>query len=197
MTNGLLNIENKWQLDYWTSRTNDKWITEHREQMTNGLQNIENKWQMDYWTSRTNDKWITGQREQMTNGLLNIENKWQMDYWTSRTNDKWIIVSFFLKPSHLTPDDVGIFTIIYVLFANRQALPPPPPTPSAKEDVTHIRQITWLFLQSSDSGPPPPSPSGECVPYPFGSRGGGGTQSLTEEGVGDPNPDEGTGTVVL
>jgi hypothetical protein len=53
----------------------------------------------------------------MTNGLLNIENKLQMDY---------CIVYFFLKPSHLTPDDVDIFTILYMIFANKLALPPIP-----------------------------------------------------------------------
>jgi hypothetical protein len=37
--------------------------------------------------------------------------------------------------------------------------------------------------------PPPPS-------RPFGS-GGGGTQSLAGEGVGGPNSDEGTDTVLL
>jgi hypothetical protein len=43
--------------------------------------------------------------------------------------------------------------------------------------------------------PPIPSPAGEYVP-PFGS-GGGETHSLTGEGVGGPNSDEGTDTVVL
>jgi hypothetical protein len=45
--------------------------------------------------------------------------------------------------------------------------------------------------------PPPPSPSdaGECVPHPFGP-GGGGTHSHAGEGIGGPNSDEGTDTVV-
>ncbi len=57
------------------------------------------------------------------------------------------------------------------------------------------RVSTRLFLQSSDLGPLTPSLAGESVPSPFGYV--GGTHSLSGEGVGDPNSDEGTDTVVL
>jgi hypothetical protein len=66
--------------------------------------------------------------------------------------------------------------------------------PKPKSDsVALSRQSARLSLQSSQLGPP--SPAGECVLLPFGSR--GGTHSLAGEGVGGPNSDEGTDTVVL
>jgi hypothetical protein len=50
-----------------------------------------------------------------------------------------------------------------------------------------------LSLQSSALGPPSPSPAGKCSPPPFGSGG----DTLAGAGVGGPNSDEGTDTVVL
>jgi hypothetical protein len=55
------------------------------------------------------------------------------------------------------------------------------------------RQRIGLFSSRPNWDSPNPSPAGECVP-PFGS---GGTHSLAGEGVGGPNSDEGTDTVVL
>jgi hypothetical protein len=52
-----------------------------------------------------------------------------------------------------------------------------------------------LFLQSSETGPQtPPFPKRVCPLPPFGS---GGAHSLAGEGVGYPNFDEGTDTLVL
>ncbi len=60
---------------------------------------------------------------------------------------------------------------------------------------TQSRQSARLFLQSSDLGPPTLSPAGNCVPPPFSSV--EGAHSLRGEGVGGPNSDEVTDTVVL
>jgi hypothetical protein len=52
-----------------------------------------------------------------------------------------------------------------------------------------------LFLQSSDLGPSTPSLVAECAPPPLVP--GQGTHSLAGEGLGGPNSDDGTDTVVL
>jgi hypothetical protein len=57
------------------------------------------------------------------------------------------------------------------------------------------RQIASHFLQSYELGRPHPLTSRRvCAPPPLGPR---GTRSLAVEGVGGPNSDEGTDTVVL
>jgi hypothetical protein len=65
--------------------------------------------------------------------------------------------------------------------------------------AVHRVDSTRLFLQSSELGPSTPSPAGECVPSPFGSgrREHARLISLAGEGVGGPDSDEGTDTVVL
>jgi hypothetical protein len=66
--------------------------------------------------------------------------------------------------------------------------------PSELGNYTQSRQITRLFLQSSELGPPRPHPQASVSP-PLVS---GGTHSLAGEGWGEgPNSDEGTDTVVL
>ncbi len=59
------------------------------------------------------------------------------------------------------------------------------------------RQSDRLLLQSSELGPPIPLPAGERCPSPWFRGGGGGALSLAGEGVGGPNSDEGTYTLVL
>ncbi len=54
------------------------------------------------------------------------------------------------------------------------------------------KQSARLFLQSSELGILTPSPAGEWPPDPpFGT---GGAHTLSGEGVGGPNSDEGTET---
>jgi len=58
------------------------------------------------------------------------------------------------------------------------------------------RQSDRLLLQSSELGPPIPLPAGgRCPSLSF--RVGGGALSLAGQGVGGPNLDEGTYTLVL
>jgi hypothetical protein len=68
-----------------------------------------------------------------------------------------------------------------------------------KYSMTGIRalgiQSTRLSFQSSELDTPTPSPPRECALPPFGSK--GETHSLAGEGVGGPNSDEGTDTLVL
>jgi hypothetical protein len=61
------------------------------------------------------------------------------------------------------------------------------------ENICH--RVTRLFLQSSELGLPHPLTRRQVCPSPFGS--GWGTHSLAGEGLGDPNYNEGTDTVVL
>ncbi len=57
-------------------------------------------------------------------------------------------------------------------------------------------QSAGFSYQSSESGPPHPlAPLGSVAPPPLGPR--GVTHSLAGKGVGGPNYDEGTDTLVL
>jgi hypothetical protein len=69
------------------------------------------------------------------------------------------------------------------------------PCAAAGQLQPQSRQSARLSLQSSELGPQPPHSQGECAPPSLRFR--EGTHSLAGGGVGGPNSDEGTGTVVL
>jgi hypothetical protein len=56
-------------------------------------------------------------------------------------------------------------------------------------------QSSWYSVQSSELGPPIPAPAASVAP-PLLVQ-GGATHSLGREGVGGPDSDEGTETLIL
>jgi hypothetical protein len=81
------------------------------------------------------------------------------------------------------------------------------PEPGSRNRDEHPRSVFWFKNSVADPDPrlfssrpnwdsPTPSPAAECVLSPFGSGGIYGTLTAGE-GVGGPNSEEGTDTVVL
>ncbi len=67
--------------------------------------------------------------------------------------------------------------------------------PGDKYSGNHIVDRVLGYFSSRQNWDPPPShPQGECVPSPFG---GHTRHSLVGKGVGGPNLDKGTDTVLL
>ncbi len=88
---------------------------------------------------------------------------------------------------------LGIFLLKIVPEPENEGLEPWQQTCELEKLKPPARICIPQSRQSSELGPHHiPSPAGECVPFPFGS--GGGTHSLTVEGVGGPNSEEGANT---
>ncbi len=65
----------------------------------------------------------------------------------------------------------------------------------AQPEIQNVDRVLGFFSSSPNWDSPTPSPAGECVLPSFGS--GGGDTLTGGEGVGGPNSEEGTDTVVL